>query len=65
MTSKEQAMQELAGLIDSLDNYAHALAVALPDSLHVECLRAALPKLVSELKREYVNAGGESPWRLH
>lgn len=49
-------------LIDSIDNYAHALKMPLPADMHVEQLRRALPEKVEELKKIYVELTNTNPW---
>ena len=58
------AHEEIGRLIDELDALAHGLEMALPDSLHVRCMRAALPLKVERLKAAFVAATGEDPWAV-
>jgi len=47
----EEKYEKLGQLIDKIDNFAHALKLALPAEMHVEQLRKSLPECVAELKR--------------
>ncbi len=58
-----QDLQTNADLIDRLDNLANALKMPLPDSMHVEQLRDALPEIVEQLKASFVNLSGVNPWK--
>jgi hypothetical protein len=62
MTDERAAPQELGELIDRLDNISHALKMSLPNDMHVNILRASLPKLVKEFKAAYAIELGENPW---
>lgn len=58
----EDKLEKLGLLIDSLDNLAHALKLALPPQVHVEQIGVALPEKVKELKEVFVEITGENPW---
>lgn len=57
-----EQLEKLGQAIDRVDNLAHALKLNLPHSMHVEALRDALPEIVEELKKGFVEATGENPW---
>jgi hypothetical protein len=55
--------QTLGQAIDSVDALAHVLKLQeLPDALHVERLRVALPEAVQKLKDAYVRLFNVNPW---
>lgn len=55
--------EKLGVLIDEIDNLASALSMTmLPDSIHVEALRGALPDKVAKLKLCYEELTGTNPW---
>lgn len=58
----EDRFEALGQLIDSLDNFAHALSMPLPPQMHVEQLKDVLPKKVTELKTLYAEITGANPW---
>jgi hypothetical protein len=58
----EQNYEQLGQLIDKIENLSCALSLPLPDSMHVEQLRKALPKSVQELKDVFTKITGENPW---
>jgi hypothetical protein len=58
----EEKFETLGQLIDSLDNFAHALKMPLPPQMHVEVLSKSLPEKVKELKSVFVEITGENPW---
>lgn len=61
-TAQDQAREDLGRVIDRLDALAHSLALPLPESIHVSCLRAQMPDVVRELKAAFVQVTGENPW---
>lgn len=58
-------MEEIAEQIDKLENLAAALQMPMPDRIHVQAFRAALPEIITELKAGYLAAGGENHWEFH
>ncbi len=46
-------VDELGELIESFENYVHALQMPLPPEMHVECLRAGLPDLLRKFEDLY------------
>lgn len=61
-TAQDQAREDLGRAIDRLDALSHSLALPLPESIHVNCLRGQIPDVVRELKAAFVGATGENPW---
>jgi hypothetical protein len=60
-----EEVESLGGLIDSIDNLAHALLMrALPAEMHVEQMRQLLPEKVEKFKRVFVQITGENPWEF-
>jgi hypothetical protein len=57
-----EAQEQLGQLIDELDSLTHALAMPLPDAMHVQSLRSALPEKVEALKAAFAGVTGENPW---
>ena len=62
--TQEESNETLGALIDELDALAHGLQIPMPDSLHMQALRAALPSKVRALKEAFAAATGEDPWRM-
>ena len=60
--TQADANEQLGRLIDELDALAHGLQIPMPDSLHVQAIRVALPSKVQALKDAFVAATGENPW---
>lgn len=58
----EDQKDRLGRLADRIDNLTHAMALPLPDSVHLQALRDAMPELRDELKAIYVEVTGENPW---
>lgn len=56
------ADEELANAIETIDNLAHALELAVPDAIHVQALRESLPRAVQRLKTAYETVTGHNPW---
>lgn len=54
--------ERIGTIIDDLDNLSRGLNLAIPDRLHVEAIRSALPEKVKLLKSEFVELTGENPW---
>lgn len=48
--------------IDRLDNFIGALQLPIPDRMHVDQLRKALPEISAALKQAYEDLSGENPW---
>ncbi len=61
-TAQDQSREALGQAIDRLDALAHSLALPLPASIHVTCLRGQIPEVVGELKAAFVQVTGENPW---
>jgi hypothetical protein len=61
----EDQEDQLGRDIDTLDNLAHALLLAMPADFHVRQLKSALPEVVAEMKKHYAEAFGWNPWEFH
>jgi len=48
---------------DTVDNLLHAMTLPLPDKLHLQALREALPSVRDRLRVIYVEQTGDDPWR--
>ena len=57
-------MDEIAAQIDRLENLAAALELPMPDRIHVQAFREALPDVIAELKAGYIAAGGDNHWEF-
>lgn len=53
---------ELGECIDTLDNLAHSLRLAMPAAFHVELMKTQLPALVKHMKEAFARATGSNPW---
>jgi hypothetical protein len=48
--------------IDRLENLNGALQLPLRAEMHVQQLKQALPEVIENLKKAYVQEFGENPW---
>ena len=55
-------MEQIAEVIDTLDNLVAAMTLPIPAEVHLSALRVALPELLDKLKAAYLAAGGEDVW---
>lgn len=55
-------MDEIAEVVDTLDNLIAALSMPMPNDLHVKALRLSLPDVRDKLRAAYLAAGGENVW---
>lgn len=55
-------MEKIAEIIDRIENLRSSLSMPIPDAIHVQALREALPELHQDLKAAYLDAGGEDFW---
>ena len=55
-------MEQIAEVIDTLDNLILSLGLNMPADIHVSGLRGALPELRDKLKAAYFDEGGENVW---
>lgn len=62
MPIEQAAAEALAQHIDTLDNFAGALALPLPAHMHVAALREQLPALVRRMRADFAAATGNNPW---
>ena len=56
-------MEEIAEIVEKLINLNAALALLIPDRMHVEAMRSELPEVRDRLKEAYLKLGGEDYWR--
>ena len=61
-TIMTEQQEKLGQLIDRLENLSSALNFPLPDKMHVEAFKEALPELVVKLKESFTEITGENPW---
>ena len=59
---KEDNLQALGELLDTIDSIKHALNMPVPDLIHVEAMRGILPDLTNAIKEVYFDEGGEDVW---
>jgi len=55
-------MEEIAEVIDDLENIIAAMSMQLHPALHLKALRESLPALRERLMSVYLAAGGEDVW---
>lgn len=55
-------MDEIAEVIDKLENIIAAMTLPMPPEIHFSILKESLPDTVQMLKQAYLNAGGENYW---
>ena len=56
-------MDEIAEIIERLDNISASLSLPVPDQIHVAALRESLPEIRDELKSAYIDIGGIDHWK--
>ena len=59
---KEEILEEFGQCLDKIDNLIAAMRMSLPDYIHLDALREALPELKGRLKQVYFELGGENVW---
>ena len=59
---KEEDIEKLGLLIDKLENLIQAMTMPLPDSIHIQGIKPALPEILNEVKAVYLDEGGENWW---
>jgi len=47
---KKEQKEQIGEVIDRLENLICALTMAIPDNIHVECLKETLPEIKEQLK---------------
>jgi hypothetical protein len=62
MDDSNEAMERIAAAVDTLDNLISAMSMPLSAEMHMNALKSALPRLRSELKEAYLQAGGPDVW---
>ncbi len=62
--SVEDQWDEVGRAVDTLENLIAGQVMPMPDRLHLEGLRGALPPLRDRLKAAYIQAVGSDPWEL-
>ena len=55
-------MDEIAEVIETLDNLIFAMSINLPAQTHLDALRESLPEQRDKLKAAYIDLGGEDHW---
>lgn len=56
-------LEKIAESVDTLENLIASLSMTnLPDRIHVEALREALPELKENIKGAIIKETGENPW---
>lgn len=59
------SLEVIALEIERIQNLVGALALPLPDSMHVEQMKRQLPSVSANLKAAYIAAGGADVWATH
>jgi len=59
---KEEAIEELAETVDTLNNLFHALQMPVPAEIHVKAMREKVPEIMKKIKNAYLYLGGENVW---
>ena len=54
--------EDLAELVDIIDNLRCALDLPMPPEFHVEQMKVELEVLSKDLKELYIKETGENPW---
>jgi len=57
-------MDEIAEVIETLDNLVAALSLQMPAEIHLVALRESLPEVRDRLRTAYLNLGGEDHWKV-
>ena len=61
--TKENKMDEIAEVIETLENYTAAMTLPVPAEIHMNALREGIPELRDRLKLAYLELGGEDHWK--
>lgn len=59
---KEKNMDEIADVIETLDNLVAAMSLPISAETHLEAMRGSLPEQRDKLKAAYLALGGEDYW---
>lgn len=62
--NKEYALEDIALLVDRIDNLLMSLSMPVDNSIHVEALKGSLPEMKGKLKQAYFELGGEDVWSV-
>ena len=54
--------EELAEIVDTLDNLLGALEIPMPAEFHVKQMKEELKEVSSKLKQIYIEEEDENPW---
>jgi hypothetical protein len=54
--------EQIAEMIDRLENLNGALQLPLRAEMHVEQLKNALPEVIAKLKEAYIYEFNDNPW---
>ena len=57
-------MEEIAEIIDRIENLVHALKIPVGPELHFKALKDQMPEIHKDLKAAYLKAGGEDHWPM-
>ena len=55
-------MDEIAEIIETLDNLEAAMTLQMPVEIHLKALKESLPDVRDRLKKAYFDLGGENHW---
>jgi len=62
--TKDEALEELAQCVDTVDNLVSAMEISVPPKIHVSALKESLPHLKSRIKQVYFELGGNDVWSV-
>lgn len=62
MAETYESMELLGMAADDIDNLLGAMQLPVPAQVHLDGLRATLPKIRDRLRAVYVAEMGENPW---
>lgn len=54
--------EQIAEMIDRLENLNGALQLPLRAEMHVQQLKSALPEVIAKLKEAYIYEFNDNPW---
>jgi len=60
--TKDEALEELAQCVDTVDNLVSAMAISVPAEIHLSALKESLPDLKGRIKQVYFELGGNDVW---
>ena len=62
--TKDEALEEVANIVDTLDNLDSAMKLPLQDAHHVNGMKSAIPIVIGRLKQAYFEMGGKDVWSV-